>query len=239
MVCPHCKKVAEPLLSVDKRIKVMIAMPTNGKLEPRAFDHFMDWRACLTKLEFKAPVKFFFSSVGAVLTPWARERMAEIAVKEKFDYILYVDDDMLFPMDIFERLYRHNVDVVAPLMFMRLGAHKPVIYKIKHGYDRSIHKDYWQSFVVEDYPKDTLFKVDGTGMGICLIKVKVLEGLQPPWFMNTCGTGEDVYFTEKATRAGFGVYVDTTFHDVVHLGERKWVTEKTYLEAKEKAKNGG
>ena len=234
-VCPHCRKTVDPVFSLEERVKVLIAMPVMGHIEPRAFDHFMDWRAWLTRLEHKSPVKFFFASVGDVLTPWARERLAEIAIAENFDYILFVDSDMLFPYDIFEKLYKHNVDIVVPLMFMRLGSHKPVIYRIKHGFDKQIHQEYFQTVIVEDYPKDTLFKVDGTGMGIMLIKIKVLKEITRPWFMNTAGTGEDVFFTEKATKAGFGVYVDTSIHDVAHLGERKQITEAVYLEQKNKA----
>ena len=167
--CPSCKSIIDPKLTTSKRLKVMVAIPSMGKIEPRAFDMHRDYAMYLKELEWKAPVKFFNASVGDVLTPWARERLAEEAVENGFDYIYFIDDDMLFPFDLFERLYKHNVDIVAPLMFMRKGPHYPVIYTSREGYDRDRHLSYYKTKIVQEYPKDTLLQCDATGMGICLI----------------------------------------------------------------------
>ena len=49
------------------------------------------------------------------------------------DYILFIDDDMICPPDLFERLYKHQKDIVAALAFTRYPPHKPVIYKLTKG----------------------------------------------------------------------------------------------------------
>lgn len=228
--CPHCAKDIKPLHSMDARIKVVVGTPSMGHIEPQVFDRFIDWAMYLKELEYKYPFKFIFSSMGDVLTPWARERIAEHALDAKADYLLFVDDDMMFPMEIFEMLFKHNVDVVVPLMFMRNYPHSPVIYRIKKGYDKQVHQEYYLTELITDYPPDTLLKVDATGMGICLIKLDILHKIPKTWFMNTQGTGEDVYFTQRATDAGFGVYVDTSIHNIIHLGDRKKVDEAYYKE---------
>lgn len=228
-VCPQCKAILKPILSIKDRVKVLIATPSMGKIEPIAFDLHKDFSMYLKELEWKAPLKFFNGSVGDVLTPYARERLAEEAIANGFDYILFIDDDMLFSFDIFERLYKHNVDIVAPLMFTRKSPHKVVAYISINGYDKDRHEAYYKTKFVDDYPKDTLFKCDATGMGICLIKVEAMKKVKPPWFMNTMDTGEDVYFTQKASAAGLGVYMDTSIHNVVHLSERIKVDE-AYVE---------
>lgn len=238
--CPSCKACIEPVFSVDKRIKVVIATPMMGNIIPRFFDRWTDWIMHLRDLEYKAPFKFYFASTGNILTAWAREYLSADAVNLGADFILFVDCDMIFPFDIFERLYARmlqrdiQVDVITPLMFMRNPPHYPVIYKVNRGWDAQRQQEYYKTEIVKEYPKHTLLKVDAAGMGICLVRADVLRKMPPPWFMNTSATGEDVYFSERASRQGFGVYVDTTIDDIIHLGENAFVNEKFYQDYKKK-----
>lgn len=228
-----------------KTVKVMLGFPKDGKTEPKAYDNRMEMMfhlGCLQvisehglsesygiKFDYPKNVKFQFfeSTIGRVFTALARERIAEGAIDQGMDYLLMIDDDMIAPQDLFERLYRHNVDIVAPLAFTRLPPHKPVLYSIKSGYDSVERKEYYINYSVLDYPKNTLYECDAVGFGAVLIKTDVLKSMKKPWFMTTSGAGEDIHFCHQATKQGKRVFMDTSTK-LGHLSDPKEITEETF-----------
>jgi hypothetical protein len=174
--------------------------------------------------------KFYWSSIGRVLTPLARERLAEWAIETKVDYMLFIDDDMICPMDLFEKLYRHDVDVVAPLAFMRMPPHSPVMYRVEDGYDPLQRMEYYTTHVVKNYPKNRLVECDAVGFGAALIKTDVLRRMPQPWFMSTTRSGEDLWFCYKAKKdAGARIFMDTSVK-LGHIGMAPIIEEKDYEE---------
>ena len=171
--------------------------------------------------------EFYWSTIGRVLTPLARERLTEMALKTGMAYMLMIDDDMVIPMDMFERLIRHNVDVVAPLAFMRMSPHSPVIYRVIEGYDKVRCMDYYVTQIVKNYPKDKLVECDAVGFGSALIKMDVVRKMTPPYFMSTTQSGEDLWFCKQARDAGAKIYMDTSVK-LGHLGIPPLITEETY-----------
>lgn len=171
--------------------------------------------------------EFSQATVGNVLTPIARERIAELAVEDDFDHLFFIDDDMIASPDLFERLYKHQKDIVGALAFTRFGPHKPVIYLLEEGYDPVLKKEYYTSKAWLTYPKDTLVECDAVGFGAVLIKVDVLRKMSRPWFTPASGKGEDIQFCFDARKAGFKVFMDTATK-LGHLGPPKNVTEEVY-----------
>lgn len=228
-----------------KTVKVLIGIPKDGKTEPRAYDNRMEMMFHLgtlqalsqygltevngIKFDYPKNVKFEFyiSTIGRVFTALARERIAEGAVDIGADYLFMVDDDMICPQDLFERLYRHNVDIVAPLAFTRLPPHKPVLYSVKTGYDSMEHKEYYINYSVVKYPKDSLVECDAVGFGAVLIKTDVFKALKKPWFMTTSGAGEDIHLCWQAGKNGKKIFMDTATK-LGHLSEPVEVTEALF-----------
>lgn len=169
--------------------------------------------------------EFFFVTLGRIFTPYAREEAAKLAIEHHMDYLFMVDDDMMCPEDLFERLYRWDKDIVAPLAFTRNFPHRPVIYSVINGWDSTTRTPYFKNQFVMKYPKDQLVECDAVGFGAVLIKVSVLKALSTPLFMSTCGTGEDVYFCLKARKSGFRVYMDTSTK-LGHLSHPQIITEE-------------
>tara|TARA_B100001964_G_C14184786_1_gene578086 strand:+ start:272 stop:1051 length:780 start_codon:yes stop_codon:yes gene_type:complete len=231
--------------STNKIIKVLFGIPNEGHTECQAYDnrlemcfhlgnlqtlsHFGHREYGGTKFDIPDGVEYQFSiaSVGQVLTPLAREHLAEHARDEGFDYLFMVDDDMLTPLDLFEQLVKHDVDIIAPLAFSRSAPHKPVIYNLEKGWDNMRQEHFYVNHVVPNYPKDKLVKCDAVGFGAVLIKTKVLKSMAKPYFMSTTGAGEDIWFCHKAGENGFGVYMDTACK-LGHLGYPKVITEAVY-----------
>lgn len=228
-----------------KIVKVLIGLPKAGDTDPEAYDNRLEMVFHLGALqtlshlgeksyegvEYDIPdnteYQFSLSTIGDVFIAYAREQLATIATDNGFDYLFMIDDDMLVPKDLFERLIRHKVDIVAPLAFTRSFPHKPVIYNVEVGYDAEEKKDYYRNYSVARYPKDKLVQCDAVGFGAVLIDTKCFKGMAKPWMMSTSGAGEDIHFCHGAGEAGFNVYMDTSTK-LAHLGNRKKITEETY-----------
>jgi hypothetical protein len=90
---------------------------------------------------------------------------------------------------------------------------------------------YFANEIVKNYPKKTLFECDAVGFGAVLIKTDVLKRFDPPRFMSTSPTGEDILFCYQAKEnLGVRVYCDTSTV-IQHLGEPKIIEEKDFEEA--------
>jgi len=124
------------------------------------------------------------------------------------------DDDMTLPIDMVECMLQDmeehpEIDVLAPLAFMRNPPHYPVIYTVTEGYD-PVRGTYYINNFVKDYPRNKLVECDAVGFGAVLIKVSLLNKMVPPYCFSTTGSGEDIYFCQKAKKeAGARVFMDT------------------------------
>jgi len=213
------------------KIKVLMGIPRGGFTLTEAVDNQVDMAKYLGKLECNSPFEFHMATIGRLFVPKAREEFAKYALEIGADYLFMIDDDMLCPLDLFERLWKHDVDIVAPLAFQRRSPYYPVIYKIKEGWDEIRKERFFGNEIVKNYPKNTLFECDAVGFGAVLIKTWVLEKFQPPRFMSTSPTGEDILFCYLAKqKLGARVFVDTGT-EIAHLGHPKIITEKDFEEA--------
>ncbi len=176
--------------------------------------------------------EFLQVTVGRMHVHVAREEMAKKALFAKADYLFMVDDDMVSPDDLFEKLHADNKDIVAPLAFTRNFPHKPVIYRCEDGWDEVSHCDRFTNFPIMNYPKDRLFQCDAVGFGAVLIKVDVLRKMPSPWFMNPYKTGEDIHFCYEAKKYGFTTWMDTRIK-LGHVSHPVVVTE-AYVEEQNK-----
>ncbi len=231
--------------SERKKVRVLFGIPDEGHTLCESYDNRLEMAIHLGTLqalsyvginrydsiEYKIPngteYQFSLGIVGQVFPALARERLADYAVEGEFDYLFMIDDDMLAPRDLFERLIAHNVDIVAALAFTRSAPHKPVLYNLEEGFDPIVKQKYFANLPVIHYPKDQLVECDAVGFGAVLIKCSVLRAMKKPWFMSTTGAGEDIYFCHKARKAGFRVFMDTSIK-LGHLGYPKVITEETY-----------
>lgn len=222
-----------------KVVKVVVAIPNEGHTAWEAYDNRMVWAIHLGVLQERskheavtpdgAIFEFYHFTAGRMLTPVAREALAKQALADGMDYMLMVDDDMICPMDMFEKLYNHHVDIVAPLAFTRNAPHLAVIYNCITGYDPVAKCDYFTNKFERNYPKNQLVRCDAVGFGAVLINMEVIRKMKAPYFMSTCGTGEDVYFCYQAFKqTGAKVYMDTSCK-LGHISHPR-IVDETYAE---------
>lgn len=162
----------------------------------------------------------------------ARNDLAVKAINNGFDYVLWLDSDMTFAPDTFQKLYdtmiETNADIVSGLYFRRVPPYTPVIIKSLTITDDGVsHEDY------NDYPGET-FEVDGAGFGCVLMKTEVLFSVlmeHKNMFSPMTNVGEDLSFCWRAKQQGYKIVCNPEIK-LGHVGHYT-VTEEMYKVYKE------
>lgn len=147
----------------------------------------------------------------------ARNVAVETALSQNFTHLLFLDDDVMPPPDVYYRLAAHNLDIVSGLYHRRQNPIVPVALKSNGngGYE-------W----VTTYDKGSLIDVDLVGAGCLLIHRMVLERMSKPWFdwlidRDDVPAGErvseDFAFCIKAKKMGLSIKLDTSV-ECAHAG---------------------
>jgi len=139
--------------------------------------------------------------------------------KLDYDYIMWIDSDILFTPENFFSLLEHDKDIVSGLYMMADNQH----YAVSENWsdDKKIQNGDFDFVTREKLAeKDGLFKVAYSGLGWMLVKKGVFESLEYPWFRPmwteiTDGdkiikdfAGEDATFCKMVAEKGFDVWVD-------------------------------
>jgi len=136
------------------------------------------------------------------------------------DYLMWVDHDVLLPINtfssLFEALKRRSAQVVAGRYYLR-GHPYANIWALRHG----------NGFAFTESEKET--EIDACGLGCTLIDVRWVEAkLKPPLFVTTrdehgqtVGT-EDYYFCRKVKDAG-GIIIGVPSVDCGHVESKRTV----------------
>lgn len=179
-------------------MKILIAVPCLDMVYAEFVNH-------LNKLEM--PCKCDVVLLPGALIYSARDKLAEMACKENYDYILFVDSDMILPTNTIAKLLSHNKDIVSGLYFKRRPNYEPVIYtnvKMRLLEPASAEP-------IMDYGEG-LIEVEGCGMGCCLINTKVFKDILSTdysCFEPLPQLGEDFAFCVRARNKGYTIYCDT------------------------------
>lgn len=216
----------------DKKT-VLICEPSVGEINYIAHESMCDMIAGLKEYELQSDYKFFKSSIGRLLVSYAREKFAEYALNMGFDYIMFMDDDHIWELNMFFVLEKHlkDYDIVAPLCLQRSYPHYPVIYKTevtKMEDGRELYSNEKYVDYKEINKGDLITDADALGFGAVIINVDILKKLKRPWFFNQVGVGEDIWFSMRARKeAGARIMIDTNV-EAPHLKEREPVYWQDY-----------
>lgn len=180
-------------------VKLLIAVPTAGIIRHATW---MDYLNSMVK-----PVGTLNAFVHGASPARARNDMIRAALAQNCTHILFIDDDTCPPADTIERLLSHDKDIVSGLYLQRGFPHFPLMFSQSYSDGRCLYK-----FLTPDV--DGLVECVNTGFGCVLIKTDVFRKMESPWV--TLGEGEkdhwgdDITFFNRAVKAGFKIYVDTT-----------------------------
>jgi hypothetical protein len=163
----------------------------------------------------------------------------EAVQRMKGDWLLFIDDDMVWQPDVVGRLVKtreeHDLDMLGALCFRRSSPFQPTLYMRETPTAGAYN-------YLEDWA-ETIVEVDATGLAFLLIHKRVFEAIagspmppfaernvgNPPNFFRWEGTlGEDLRFCQDAKRAGMRIWVDTSI-EVGHRGEVE-IGHRQYLQ---------
>jgi hypothetical protein len=120
-----------------------------------------------------------------------RNAAVKTALQHDFDYVMFIDDDVLVPFDAYNRLKAADKDVIAGWTVIRGYPFNNMFFK----YDENKQLQHLND--VELNAKD-LIQVDAIGCSCVLIKCELFKKIPPPYFVTGTGHTEDIYFCLKA-----------------------------------------
>lgn len=148
----------------------------------------------------------------------ARDAIAKYAVENDYDYVLYVDSDMVFSQDDVKKIISHQADICSALYVTRHGEDKNVCYSKIITRRRFPFR---MPQLIVDTALSGYSPVAGVGFGFCAIKCSVLKSMfkrykslfEPKW-----GVGEDIAFCIRAKKCGYEIFTDRDVK-LGHIGE--------------------
>lgn len=128
----------------------------------------------------------------------AYNEAAMMALREKVDYLLTIEDDIYPPNDGLLKLLSHQADIIGGWYPMR---HKPI-----EGVPIIIKNSLRQQLE----PDGKIHGVYTIPQGFTLFKVDVFHHIPYPWFVTTSQLSQDSYFSQQAREAGYRLLCNTS-----------------------------
>ena len=170
------------------------------------------------------------------LTYLARGQLAMRAIEGGYDYILWLDSDMVFAPDTLLRLLddvKDGKEFVSGIYFSRHLPTAPIICKelnveqSERGWDSSQE-------VYVDYPKDSVFEIAGSGFGVCITSVELVKKITAAYRMSPFTPiptlGEDYSFCYRAKECGATLYCDSRIKcghvGTITYNEEMWLSQR-------------
>lgn len=161
--------VTRPLVKLDQRLEgsVFIGVATSTMQHAKAFRSIASIQ--------RRPGDF-----GPVLATGtkgyeARQSLLEQFLESHHDFLLYLDGDMLFPVEALERLRAHGLPCVSGLYYRRVW--EPTMFPIWFEDDPQFR---WPMMFMRELPQTgRMYRLGATGYGCWLIHRSVFEAVAP------------------------------------------------------------
>lgn len=192
-------------------MKILIAIPTSRDIEIQS-------AASLIGMDRPEGARIGVFCPQSYSIDASRNLIVEHALEIGYDYILWIDSDMIIPKNTLIQLLSHDKDIVSGVYAYKLlptqGQGRNAVAK---RYKKDAKDTYEDISLSEIRESERLMEIDGVGFGCVLTKVDVFKNIKKPWFRYTPNMGEDIYFCRKAQKAGYKVYLDTSIR-CGHIG---------------------
>jgi hypothetical protein len=197
-----------------QRQSILIGTPHYGDLLP---EYVLSLLGAIEELRKTYNTKLMF--FRSPLVSNGRNAIAETFLTKKFDYLMFIDSDIIFPPYAIGQLIKQDKDVIGGMYFEKGESHRPVVYELNK-------RDRFEALT--KFPKEP-FKCDGIGAGFLLVKFKVLDSfseevcarLGKPFNMRQRAEGgeegEDLAACRRFKELGFEIWCDPTFK-LGHVG---------------------
>ena len=151
-----------------------------------------------------------------------REKLAEEALADGAEAVLWIDSDMRFPANTLEVMLSRKVPILGVNATTRRAPILPTALNLEMEKDSAVLRK------VESRGKQGIEQVTAVGFGVTLVKSQVFKEIPKPWFniiWKDDGDiiGEDVHFCVKALDYGIETYVDHDLSPLIkHIGTKEY-----------------
>lgn len=190
--------------------RILIGIPARDTVYQYTYDSLMN-------LDISGLDVSWHNSIGYGIAQ-SRNKIADYALNNGFTHILYVDDDVVLPVDSLKNLIEDGQKAVFGYYARRS---KKGIYEGHVSVYKTGESSYTNKFSEEELKSkrnagEFLVKIHGGGMGCALIESSVFEKIDFPYFKYIEYSGpkrnvlsEDLYFCNQLKSAQIPIFVDT------------------------------
>lgn len=187
-------------------MKVFVAAPTGELTRYPEFWHSLAGQQGLNGIEVVT------KPCRGVYIPNNQNALVREFLQTDADYFWLVNDDQVYPPHALARLLSHDVSVVVPVCLGHDIPFRPLLYDTDRGDTEGAHVRYLND------SDSGLVRIVSSGGGGMLIKRKVLEAIQDPWFevhmaqiegQPAMQSSEDIDFCRKLQALDIPMWCDT------------------------------
>ena len=156
----------------------------------------------------------------------ARNCISITAINDEFDYVLWLDSDIVFPINTLKTLRKHmevnpDIHMVSGVYFKRNDTGLPVIYDEVEPptFDNGVPVRHLHEY--KDFPRNDFFPIRGCGFGCVMTSVHLLRDVwdkQGNAFTPLPWAGEDISFCHKVNQLGYKIWCDSSI-SCGHIGQ--------------------
>lgn len=134
-----------------------------------------------------------------------RNSIIEVAQRDGFNKILFIDDDQGFKVNALMQLLEHDVDIVSGLYLGGNYPHPPLAFDLADEDDKCC-----PMYLIGD--EERLVPVVAAGFGFLLVKTAIFDKLEKPYLrlgeLDSEQWCDDIGFFARTRKAGIQAYVD-------------------------------
>lgn len=197
-------------------MKILIAVPTFENIYPDTFKAIYDLDVSGHDVSFEF--------VRGYDCATARNRIAQMALDKKTDYVLMVDNDVVIPKDALQNLLEDAKDVCLGFYAHRdadnIYRGRTCVCKLQNDngalyFNYPLESEYTAEELAELKNKGQYkIRIHGGGMGCAFIRTDVFNRIKYPWYdwVNYKDKGmlsEDLYFCEQCKAKSILIHTDT------------------------------
>lgn len=204
-------KIAATYLNRDVR-KILVASPHRLQNE-KAVTNFH-------KLQPPATFEVMLEEPYGYSVPDARNFVVKKAIEEGFEYIFFVDDDLIIPVNSLVQLLHHDADIVGGFYYRKYFPLESCgMFENSEGLPVAFRGD----MKIGEIIHNTLVLPSGC----TLIKTEAFKRIEEPWYKTLSINGrptitEDTYITQRLRELGFNIVTDTGIQ-CIHVDKQKGI----------------
>jgi len=200
---------------MSDKLKIQISICSTNGMSHNSFlcyHHMLLWNSKNTNHEFTMCYAY------RTFIHMARKACVKQAIETGADYLIFLDDDMIWPVDMWNTLAmnceKHDLDMLSGYYTTRKEIPFPLIYAQQPD-------GQYSPYLPKEESIGGIIPCDATGFGALCIKTDVFNRVPEPWFELPDSMTEDIFFFNKCIEAGIKCHVHTGMA-CGHSGEYGW-----------------